>query len=198
MKIPTVWTWVGASSVENIMFSSQTSCHEHVPFPIEKNRSTHANSWFSPPMLGNQKLEYVKKDVNVPVTIHFSIVSPTHFERTATRKTLPLEDIEEPHPQRCSPGFTCNEHTHRIHGAIVSYLSNNIKSQWDVGKYTIHGWYGIYSSGKCKVGWNSFLVSFCDGISADFSGDGGSVSFRGVYFRVMKMRNVHVQNDGKV
>ena len=119
MKIPTVWTWVGASSVENIMFSSQTSCHEHLPFPIEKNRSTHANSWFSPPMLGNQKLEYVKKDVNVPVTIHFSIVSPTHFERTATRKTLPLEDIEEPHPQRCSPGFTCNEHTHRIHGAIV-------------------------------------------------------------------------------
>ena len=83
-------------------------------------------------------------------------------------------------------------------GRLYIYLSNNIKSQWDVGKYTIHRWYGIYSSGKCKVGWNSFLVSFCDGISADFSGDGGSVSFRGVYFRVMKMRNVHVQNDGKV
>ena len=46
-----------------------------------------------------------------------------------------------------------------------------------LAKYTIHGWYGIFSSGKFMVGWNSFLVSFWDGISAVFPRFRGQVEF---------------------
>lgn len=36
MKIPTVWTWVGASSVEPKTVCFQVKHDEHVPFPIEE------------------------------------------------------------------------------------------------------------------------------------------------------------------
>ena len=56
--------WVGVSSVESlnpIFFKSNVNWTEHVPFPIEtKNMKMHSNSRFSPLMLENQRVEYVK------------------------------------------------------------------------------------------------------------------------------------------